>query len=182
MRIISGKFRGRSLVEFKADHIRPTTDRVKESLFNIIQAEVENAIVLDLFAGTGNLGIEALSRGAQKVTFVEANKKSLKIITDNLKHLKITDNVEVIEDDAFAYLKIFPEVKFDLVLIDPPFTEMFGDRIMTDLSTSQVFADNVTIAIETGVKESIALQYGPLKCVTQRVFGDKTLSIFRREI
>lgn len=182
MRIISGKFKGRNLVAFKADHIRPTTDRVKESLFNIIQAEVENSIVLDLFAGTGNLGIEALSRGAQKVTFVESSKKSLKIINENLRELKILEGIEVVDDDAFEFLKSKPEPRFDLVLIDPPFTEAFGDRIMTELAASQVFADNVTIAIETGVKEPIGKVYGDLKCVTQRVFGDKTLSIFRREI
>ncbi len=181
MRIIGGKFKGRNLVSFKADHIRPTTDRVKESLFNIIQAEVENSIVLDLFSGTGNLGIEALSRGAQKVTFIENNKKSLQIIKENLKSLNISENVEIVDEDVFEFMGSAPQFQFDLVFIDPPFTEVLGDKIMNVLSQSAIFSDNVTIAIETGTKELINQRYGLLKCVTQRIFGDKTLSIFRRE-
>ncbi|OQW50317.1 MAG: hypothetical protein A4S09_00550 [Proteobacteria bacterium SG_bin7] len=181
MRVISGKFKGRNLVTFTADHIRPTTDRVKESLFNIIQSEVENAVVLDLFSGTGNLGIEALSRGAQKVTFVENNKKSLKIVRENLKSLNIKENVEILDEDVFEFMNSAPQLVFDLILIDPPFTEIWGDKIMTALARSAIFTDNVTVAIETGTKEPIGKKYGALKCVTQRVFGDKTLSIFRRE-
>ena len=83
MRIISGKFKGRSLISFKASHIRPTTDRVKESLFNKIQGETEGARVLDLFAGTGSLGLEALSRGAAFVHFVDDSPVSLKILKQN---------------------------------------------------------------------------------------------------
>jgi 16S rRNA (guanine966-N2)-methyltransferase len=178
MRVISGKFKGRSLVTFQADHIRPTTDRVKESLFNIIQAEVENAIALDLFAGTGSLGIEALSRGAQKVTFVEKNKKSLQIVKENLNQLGV--EAEVLAEDVFDFMKDKPSTKYDLIFIDPPFTEVLGDKIMSELAKSEIFAENVTVAIETGTKEPISKEYGQLKCVTQRVFGDKTLSIFRR--
>ncbi len=180
MRVISGKYKGQHLVDFKADHIRPTTDRVKESLFNIIQSEVENAVVLDLFSGTGSLGIEAHSRGAQKVTCVESNKRSLKIINENLEKLKIKEGVEIVNADVFDFLKEVPQFRYDLIFIDPPFTEVLGARIMTDLAASSIFSDNVTVAIETGTKEPLALEYGPLKCVTQRVFGDKTLSIFRR--
>lgn len=168
-------------MSFKADHIRPTTDRVKESLFNIIQSEVENAIVLDLFSGTGSLGIEALSRGAQKVTFVESSKKSLQIVKENLKSLKINEDVEIIDEDVFQFIGSAQHAQFDLIFIDPPFTETLGDRVMNSLAKSAIFSDNVTVAIETGTKEAINKQYGSLKCVTQRVFGDKTLSIFRRE-
>ena len=84
MRIIGGKYKGLYLTNFKADHIRPTTDRVKESMFNILQAQIEDARVLDLFSGTGNLGIEAISRGARHVTFVEKNKKSIQILKENI--------------------------------------------------------------------------------------------------
>ena len=90
MRIISGKYKGRNLVSFKADHIRPTMDRIKETIFNKWMMYVDGAKVLDLFAGTGNLGIEALSRGATHVTFVEKSNKSMNIVKENLELLKIS--------------------------------------------------------------------------------------------
>ena len=90
MRIISGKFKGRNLVSFKADHIRPTMDRVKETLFNKWMHEVDDSLFLDLFSGTGSLGLEALSRGARHVTFVEKSNKSIQIIKENL-YMEIED-------------------------------------------------------------------------------------------
>lgn len=180
MRVISGKFKGRQLVSFKADHIRPTTDRVKESLFNMLMGEVEGAVVLDLFSGTGSLGIEAYSRGAKFVTFVEKHAQSRKIIADNLKNLKINENVEVIADDVFKFLTDEGSSLFDLVFIDPPFTESLGDSVMQAISISPILSKSATIAIETGTKEPIADKYQDLICVTRRQFGDKQLSIFRR--
>lgn len=106
MRIISGKYKGHPLVEFKADHIRPTTDRVKETLFNKLMFELEGTKVLDLFSGTGNLGIEALSRGAREVTFVEKHPKSLEILKKNLAKLKIPAvDYKIINMDVLSYLK-----------------------------------------------------------------------------
>ena len=90
MRIISGKFKGRVLSSFQADHIRPTTDRVKETLFNKWMHYLEDAHVIDLFSGTGNLGLEALSRGAKHVIFVEKNASSIKILKKTLSYLKLT--------------------------------------------------------------------------------------------
>ena len=100
MRVISGKYKGRELVSFKADHIRPTTDRVKESIFNKLQSHIAGARVLDLFSGTGSLAIEAISREAESVTAVEMNKKSIEIIKKNLQLLKITE-IEVLGQDVF---------------------------------------------------------------------------------
>src|ERR1035437_557283 len=104
MRVISGKFKGRQLVEFEADHIRPTTDRVKETLFNKLMGQVEGARVLDLFSGTGNLAIECTSRGAAWVDMVESHKKSLEIIRENLNKLKITEGFKLNQIDAFRYI------------------------------------------------------------------------------
>lgn len=181
MRIISGKFGGRHLVDFKADHIRPTTDRVKESLFNILMSEIEGAQVLDLFAGTGNLGIEAYSRGATAVTFVEKNRKSVKIIRENLRLLQISENVKLLEEDVFSFLKKCDEL-FNIVLIDPPFTEEFGDEVMQAVSESTlVNQQDLVVAIETAKKELIRDVYGPLSLDTRRNYGDKNLSVFRRK-
>src|SRR3954462_11414596 len=105
MRIISGKYKGRQLVDFSADHIRPTTDRVKETLFNKLMGIIEGARVLDLFSGTGNLSIECLSRGAAWVDIVENHKKSLSIIRENLALLKITEGFAIHPVDTFRYLE-----------------------------------------------------------------------------
>ncbi|MBV2168980.1 MAG: 16S rRNA (guanine(966)-N(2))-methyltransferase RsmD, partial [Bdellovibrio sp.] len=124
MRIIAGKYRGHQLVAFKADHIRPTTDRVKETLFNKLQFQIEGAKVVDLFCGTGNLGIEALSREASFCTFVEKNPKSLTITRQNLEKLKVpTSQYKIINMDVLGFLKAYQGEPFDIVFADPPFTE-----------------------------------------------------------
>src|SRR5690606_35256713 len=106
MRIISGKFGGRKLVHFKADHIRPTTDRVKEVIFNKLQSDIDGSRVLDLFSGTGSLALEALSRGASWVTAVEKNPKSIEIIKKNCELLKIPPGeIALVKKDVLAFLK-----------------------------------------------------------------------------
>ncbi|MGE3972905.1 MAG: 16S rRNA (guanine(966)-N(2))-methyltransferase RsmD [Bdellovibrionales bacterium] len=181
MRIISGKFGGRRLVSFQADHIRPTTDRVKESLFNILRDACEEARVLDLFAGTGNLSIEALSRGARSVEAVELNQKSIDIIKKNLELLKITE-IQVIKKDVFSYLKKYVGEGFDLIFVDPPFTEKLAHDVMLQMSESQVFRPHTHIAIESARKERIEDEYGNLVCIDRREFGDKILSFFQQRL
>lgn len=179
MRIISGRFKGRKLVEFKAQHIRPTTDRVKESLFNIIQNEISGARVLDLFSGTGNLGLEALSRGAISVTFVEESGLSLSILKKNISLLGVDSEVEIVRNDVFKYLKNATG-GFNLVLIDPPFTESWADEVMKAISQSAVLMPSALIAIESAKKEPILDQYPDLDLLDRRPFGDKSLSLFRK--
>lgn len=179
MRIIAGRFKGHHLVSFKADHIRPTTDRVKESLFNKFQFEMEGAKVLDLFCGTGNLGLEALSRGASHVTFVEKNSKSLQITKENIGKLKVKENEYlIINSDVFLFLKKYQGDPFDIILVDPPFTEKIADAVMTALSASQTFSDNVKIAIESSRQEKMGDEYGSLYRYDLREYGDKILSFF----
>lgn len=177
--MIGGKYGGRYLVSFKADHIRPTTDRVKESLFNILQNQIEGALVLDLFCGTGNLGIEALSRGAKKVTFVDAHPKSIQILKQNLEKLKVTEDHQILRKDVFSFLKTYTGDPFDLIFIDPPFTEAIADQVMTQVSASGIFAPQTCIAIESGRREKIEKDYQALSRYTDREYGDKFLSLFK---
>ena len=149
MRIISGKYKSQQLHSFSADHIRPTTDRVKETLFNIIQNHLPGAYVLDLFAGTGNLGIEALSRGAEEVLFVENHSKSLEIIKKNLIKLKVTENFKIHESDVLRFLKLPHQKAFDVIFADPPFTKQMADEVMTVMSQSPIFGKNTLMAIES---------------------------------
>ncbi len=181
MRIISGKYKGHSLVSFQADHIRPTTDRVKESLFNMIQGYVEEAKVLDLFSGTGNLGLEALSRGAQQVVFVEKNRKSIEILKKNLQKLKITEGFQIITTDVIDYLQSYKGEPFDVILADPPFTEEMAHEVMEAADQSEVFGEHSVMTIESARREKILEDYPHLTRYNHREFGDKILSFFKKK-
>lgn len=181
MRIISGKYKG-NLTSFKADHIRPTTDRVKESQFNILMGHFEDARVLDLFAGTGNLGIEALSRGAREVVFVEKNPRSILIVRENLKKLKVTEPTQVIQKDVLSYLKSYEGEPFDVIFADPPFTQKMAHDVMLAMSTSRAFADHTVMTIESEARERMDDQYENLIRYDHREFGDKILSFFKKNL
>ncbi len=179
MRIIAGKFKGHNLVSFDADHIRPTTDRVKETLFNKFMIQVEDSRVLDLFSGTGSLGLESLSRGALFCDFVDESRKSIQILQKNIEKLKLEQEYYSIQQkDAFSYLKKYEGQPYDLILIDPPFTKKIADEIMTALSVSQVFHAHTRIAIESQKKERMVDQYGRLQRYDVKDYGDKILSFF----
>lgn len=179
MRIIAGKYRGHQLVSFQADHIRPTTDRVKETLFNKLQFEIEGATVLDLFCGTGNLGIEALSRGAKNCTFVEKNPKSLEITRKNFEKLRVPkEDYKVVNRDVLAFLKHYEGEPFKIVFADPPFTEKMAHDVMVAMATSQVFGVESLAAIESQAKERMESEYGDLVRYSKKEYGDKILSLF----
>jgi 16S rRNA (guanine966-N2)-methyltransferase len=180
MRIISGKFGGRRLTSFKADHIRPTTDRIKEVMFNKVQSEIDGARVLDLFSGTGSLALEAVSRGALVVHAVEKNHKSVLIIKDNCELLKVAkEEMQIYKQDVFSFLKgEFPE-GYELIFIDPPFTEKIGHDVMVAMGESAVSQHPCKVFIETGRHEKLENFYGPLVLVEQKNYGDKHLSLFQ---
>jgi 16S rRNA (guanine966-N2)-methyltransferase len=182
MRVISGKYRGHQLVAFKADHIRPTTDRVKETLFNKIQFNIDGASVVDLFCGTGNLGIEALSRGAKFCTFVEKNPKSLSITRQNLEKLKVSkEHYRIVNMDVLLFLKKYAGEPFDVILADPPFTEKMAHDVMLAASECGGFVENTIMAIESEKKERMEERYGSLIKYSQNDYGDKYLNLFRHE-
>ena len=120
MRVITGTARGRRLKELEGMETRPTTDRVKEGLFSVIQFEIEGRKVLDLFAGTGQLGIECLSRGAESAVFVDRRPDAVKLIRENLKVTDLTDRARVVSGDSMEFLKSLRE-PFDIILLDPPY-------------------------------------------------------------
>ena len=183
MRIISGKYKGHRLVSFDADHLRPTTDRVKESQFNILREAVLDVRVLDLFCGTGNLGLEALSRGAESVLFVDMSEKSLAIVRQNVEKLKIPkDQYQIQKKDALQFLKNYEGEAFGLILIDPPFTKKMAHEVMEALGSSKAYGDLTVITIESEKKERIEDQYGELFRFDAREFGDKTLSFYSKKV
>lgn len=178
MRVISGKHRGRHLVSFQAGHIRPTTDRVKETLFNKLMGRIEGARVLDMFSGTGNLAIECLSRDAAWVDLVENHKKSLSIIRENLSLLKITEGYKIHPVDAFRYIKDFAGAPYDVVICDPPFTQSLAHDLAIAVGASALLAPDAVLVIEASSKERMDEEYPGLSRLDRREFGDKHLNFF----
>lgn len=180
MRIISGKFKGHHLVSFQADHIRPTTDRVKETLFNKIQFDIEGSKVLDLFSGTGSLGLEAYSRGAKSVHFVDKHPKSLEILLKNIAKLKIPkEDYHTTKMDILSFTQKVSSENYDIIFIDPPFTEKMAHEVMECLAKSKLFHTNSLITIESIKQERMDDQYGVLERYDHKDYGDKVLSFFK---
>jgi len=181
MRIIGGALKGKRLKSFSGRKIRPTSDRVKEALFNIISGEmIRDASVLDLFAGTGNLGIEALSRGAGKTVFVEKERGSLKLLTANLKLCSLDGRSEVIPLDVKNALPLLEKrgEKFDLIFLDPPYSKGFAGMALSLLGKNDIAADALLI-IEHSVREALSEEYGSLLIKEVRSYGDTCLSFFK---
>lgn len=174
MRIISGKHRGRVLAEFLAENIRPTSDRAKEALFNILSDKIYSADVLDLFCGSGNLGIEAISRGAKSVTFNDISKDSIKILEKNL--LKINEKAIIFNYDYQNFLKTTQNT-YDIIFIDPPYKFDFGLTSLTEIAKRKLLKDDGVAIYERDIPfsgEAIGLEL-----FDERKYGKAYLSFFR---
>lgn len=173
MRIVSGKYRGKKLKEFELSSTRPTQDRVKESIFNLIQFDVVDAVVLDLFAGTGALGIEAISRGAQKTYLVDNNIEAIKIINENLKN--ITEDYKVINNDFESFLSNVKE-KFDIVLLDPPYKTDHGINAIDTLVKNNLLNKNAIVIFETSEDKEFKLNSEDFD-ITKKKYG--TVAVYK---
>ena len=150
MRIIAGEKRGLLLQTPQDMSIRPTYDRVREAVFGRLQFDIRDACVLDLFAGTGALGIEALSRGARSAVFVDQSPAAIKIIRSNLEKAKFSDRAQVIFQDAFSALRqLTGHTRFDVVFIDPPYRDMLYAQTLDTLHECAVLADGATLVLES---------------------------------
>ena len=178
MRVITGTARGRVLRTLEGEDVRPTTDRVKEAVFSIIQFEIEGRRVLDLFAGSGQLGIEALSRGAASATFVDMSKDSLSAVKYNLEHTKLGDNAKVIQTDALSFLKLTKD-KFDIVFLDPPYASSLVADSMKLLS--DVVAAGGCAICETPVDLELPESFGELKFHRSYRYGKIKITVYRKE-
>lgn len=148
VRIISGMHRGRKLPVLLADGLRPTSDRVKETLFNWLMQDIVNASVLDMFAGAGSLGFEAISRQASKVTMIEINSKNAQQLRQNIALLKVQTQAKVVCADAFLALKSSPE-KYDIVFIDPPFHKGLIVRAIDTLFEGNLLLETSLVYLES---------------------------------
>lgn len=169
------------MVSFKNPHLRPTTDRVKESVFNKLMGEVEEQRILDLFGGTGNISIECLSRGAEHVDCVESHKSSLKIIDSNLRKLKIEEGISIHKSDVFSYLKTYRGEPYRVIIADPPFTKKIAHDVLKEIALSGAWDSDTTIVIEASAHERVDSNYDNLQQYDKRDFGDKAVFFFRGE-
>ena len=172
IRIIGGRNKSYRIVFKASPTLRPTTDRAKETLFSWLQFELENKSCLDLFAGTGSLGLEALSRGAQHVTFVEREKSLYKNIIKNISNLHYENKIQAVCSDSFKWLKTNKQ-KFDLIFLDPPFDLIDYKMLIRAIFQNNVLNEDGKIFLESSKHTSIELSK------TQNVLKDKTIGDVR---
>ena len=153
MRVIAGSARRLLLKTIDTDETRPTTDRIKETLFNILQSDIPGAVFLDLFAGSGGIGIEALSRGAKKAVFVEQNRKAVECIRENLEHTRLADRGVVLKDDAFrAIYSLGKYAPFDVIFMDPPYNRELEKGILELLADSSLLTEDTLVVVEASLE------------------------------
>ena len=179
MRVITGKARGVVLKTPEGMATRPTTDRVKEALFNIIQFEIPTARVLDLFGGTGQLGIEALSREAKSAVFVDEREEACRLIRENLKRTKLEQYACVIRSDYMAYLKTCKE-KFDIILLDPPYAEVFLENSLKMITEIDILQSGGIIVAERPVGKELPWEFPGYSRSRDYKYGKTLITIYRK--
>lgn len=148
MRVISGTAKSLRLKTIEGDSTRPTTDRIKETLFNIIGCDVIDSRFLDLFAGSGGIGIEALSRGALFCDFVDNNPKCINVIKENLRFTHLDNKAQVIKNDVISYIKGYSNKSYDIIFIDPPYRAGFEADVLNNLYHSELCNENTIVILE----------------------------------
>lgn len=175
MRVISGKYRGKNLVGFDIDGTRPTMDRVKESLFAMIQSKLKDSVVLDLFAGSGSLGIEALSNGAKTAYFVDNNIELINIIKNNTKNMD--EDIHILKSDYKNAIELLKNsgIKFDIVFLDPPYKLNLINDSIKRLLDSNLINDGGLIICEYENEEIV----NSLEILKFKSYGSKNISIYK---
>ena len=179
MRVISGTARGRRLNGLQGMDTRPTTDQVKESLFNIIQFDIAGAQVLDLFAGTGQLGIEALSRGAERCVFVDQRREAAALVRENVKLCRFEDRARVAQEEALSFLSSCRE-KFDVVFLDPPYQSGLLEKSLETLTRFDILREYGIIVCESGTEWTVPPLAPPYEAGREYRYGQIKLTVCHR--
>ena len=179
MRVISGKARGVNLKTPAGTATRPTADRVKEAVFSIIQFDLPGATVLDLFGGTGQLGIEALSRGAKNAVFVDERDDACKLIRENLKRTKLEGEGRVIRSDYSAFLKSTSQI-FDIIFLDPPYAEVFLENSLNLITQIDILQSGGIIVTERPVEKELLLDFTGYNRSKDYKYGNTLITLFRK--
>ncbi|MCC3373035.1 16S rRNA (guanine(966)-N(2))-methyltransferase RsmD [Cohnella sp. REN36] len=185
MRVISGDARGRPLKAVPGQSTRPTTDKVKEALFSMIGPYFGGERVLDLFAGTGGLGIEALSRGAGEAVFIDAHPRSIEVVRANLAATRLADKARVYRNDAKKAIRLLEqkgEAAFDLIFLDPPYAQKDCDALLLELLERGLAAPDAVAVIEHETGFDYGDRIGPFERRRHAQYGETAISIYRQEV
>lgn len=180
MRVITGSARGVVLKTPDGDLTRPTTDRVKEALFSIIQFDIPCADVLDLFGGTGQLGIEALSRGANRAVFVDHRDDACRLIRENLKRTKLSEKASVVKSDYLDFLNRCKE-KFDIIFLDPPYAEVFLENALKRITEIDILRSSGIIITERPLGKDLPYSFEGYTRSKDYKYGKILLTIYRKD-
>ena len=182
MRVIGGKYKGKSIKYDDKASVRPTKDKVREALFSSIQTMIEDSKFLDLFAGSGSIGIEALSRGASYVELVENDRKSIATIKQNLNNLSDPANIKVNHENTSAYLKKLKgsSMKFDIIFLDPPYLQGLDKKAAEEIINSDLLSDEGILIIERD-KHTDMINIDGLGNIKTKRFGNTCLDYFVKE-
>ena len=181
MRVITGSARGKRLKELPGLDTRPTTDRVKEGLFNVIQFDIEGRRILDLFAGTGQLGIECLSRGAASCDFVDSSPAAMKIVKDNVSACRLTDQAAFHQKDFSAFLNGV-RGKYDLIFLDPPYASGNLERALERITAIDIVSGNGIIVCESPVEHTLPELPGEYEKTGEYRYGKIKVTLYRRSV
>ncbi|MGL5416633.1 MAG: 16S rRNA (guanine(966)-N(2))-methyltransferase RsmD [Clostridium sp.] len=181
MRIIAGKARGRKLLSPATYETRPTLDRVKEAMFSIVQGYIPNALVIDVFAGTGSLGLEAASRGAKEVHLIDKSSQTYPILRKNVENLKFEDVCFTYNSDSYVVLKTLAKKnkKFDLMFIDPPYCKEMIPEALKIVYENGLLKDDGIIVTKIDSMEDIYEGYEKLKLVRSKRYGNTTVCFYK---
>lgn len=182
MRVITGSARGRRLKTLPGLDTRPTADQVKESIFNIVQFDIEGRRVLDLFAGTGQLGIEALSRGAAFCDFVDVNPAAAKLVRENLNTTGLADRGLVTQRDFLAFLQGSRGKKYDLIFLDPPYALTALEKALETIAGIDILTGNGIIVCESPVEKSLPPLDAPYEKGREYRYGKIKLTLYHRSV
>jgi 16S rRNA (guanine966-N2)-methyltransferase len=181
MRVTGGMVRGRRLASVQGQDIRPTSDKVREAIFSLLGQDVSDTKVLDLFAGTGSLGIEALSRGAQWVLFIDSSQRAVRLIRQNLERCGLSGRGFILKKDlnkGLPWRNPLLKEKMDLVFMDPPYRKGMIAPLLEALSERQVLSSLSVVVAETSKTERLPHHVGELRLVKERRYGDTRIHIF----
>ena len=181
VKVISGTLKG-STLKLPKSGVRATQERVKKSFFDILGDRVKDAVVLDLFAGTGNLGIEALSRGALRATFVEWETASVRFLRENLSRLGLSGRADVLQENCFKAIRRLSRqgAKFDIIFVDPPYNIEVTTKFLRSLNSCDILNPSALVVVRHPRQQPLLEEEGSLRLIRQERYGDTLVSFYKR--
>lgn len=180
MRIVAGKAKNKKIKSQKGHMVRPTMEKIKDALFNILQPHLADAVFLDLYSGTGNIALEAISRGVKRAVMIEHNNAAVKIIIENVNNIGFSDQCRAYKNDALRAIEILEKKNetFDIIFMDPPYTGEYNGKTIKKVDDCKILKKDGLLISEHYVKERLDDKIGNLKKIEERAYGDKILTFY----